>query len=119
MGVKRPTKEQQARWNRAFYLKNRGARVRLNQQARQKIRELVEGYKREHPCACGESHIACLQFHHPDPLEKSFEIGLARCRMWSLKRLRREMDKCQVLCANCHAKLHWRQRNEPVTQLVE
>ena len=115
----RPTKAQQAAWNRTFYQRHKEARVELNRRKRAEIREFIEAYKREHPCPCGEAHVACLQFHHTDPREKDFEIGLADRHMWSLERLHREMQKCQVLCANCHAKLHWQERREPVAQLVE
>lgn len=54
---------------------------------------------------CGENHIACLEFHHNDPSTKEVNIGTAASR-WSVKRLQSEIDKCTVLCANCHRKLH-------------
>src|SRR5688572_13154960 len=119
MPTRNPTKAQQARWNRTFYQKHKAARVALNRRKRAEMRRFIDQYKCDHPCPCGESHIACLVFHHPDPKLKCFDIGRADSRMWSLKRLLEEMTKCQVLCANCHLKLHWRERNEPVTQLVE
>jgi transposase-like protein len=54
---------------------------------------------------CGYSrYIGALQFHHVDPLEKSFSLserGLAR----SLETARKEVRKCALLCANCHAEV--------------
>lgn len=49
-----------------------------------------------------------LDFHHRDPQEKDFEI--AKARDYSLKKdgekLKRELDKCDLLCSNCHRELH-------------
>lgn len=49
----------------------------------------------------------CLQamaFHHRDPKTKSFEISGSHCRSW--KQIKKELDKCDLLCHNCHAELH-------------
>lgn len=55
---------------------------------------------------CGEKHPACLEFHHRDKEAKSFNVGMAVARNWTLSRIEAEMAKCDVLCANCHRKLH-------------
>jgi hypothetical protein len=54
---------------------------------------------------CGyEKYLGALQFHHLDPSIKEFHLGNRR----GLKEetLRNELDKCQLLCANCHAEAH-------------
>ncbi len=54
---------------------------------------------------CGYSkHPAALQFHHLDPAEKSFGLGV-RGITRSIERLRAEAAKCSLLCANCHAEV--------------
>lgn len=58
---------------------------------------------------CGERDPACLDFHHIDPSKKSFNIGV-QLGSYSLKRVQNELLKCQVLCANCHRKLHAAER---------
>ena len=57
---------------------------------------------------CGyREHAAALVWHHRDPAEKSFEVGPgAAKRSWSS--LLKEIAKCDVLCANCHAITHYR-----------
>lgn len=61
-------------------------------------------------CArCGEDHPACIQFHHLDPGEKDMTVANAVRRGWSRARILRELTKCEVLCANCHAKHHARE----------
>jgi hypothetical protein len=59
---------------------------------------------------CGIDHPGCLQFHHRDRREKEAEVS--NLRQASIKQLLREIDKCDVLCANCHAKLHWNEHYE-------
>lgn len=53
---------------------------------------------------CGNSDPSCLDFHHVDPSEKSFVLTQGVTR--SLEALRVEVQKCAVLCANCHRRLH-------------
>jgi hypothetical protein len=54
---------------------------------------------------CGYKRcLSALQFHHRDELEKEFNIGGSYNRSW--KSLRAELDKCDLLCANCHCEVH-------------
>lgn len=44
------------------------------------------------------------------------ELGIAQAARngWGLERLKVEMEKCEVLCSNCHRKLHYEERNKSV-----
>jgi hypothetical protein len=66
-------------------------------------RELLDKIKMETGCIeCGyKKHPVALDFDHIDPTKKEFTIGVSYASV-SLKRLYKEIDKCQVLCANCH-----------------
>lgn len=79
-------------------------------------RELHSWYselKAELSCQeCGEDHPACLHFHHRDPSKKEIALSKIWISGWGMKRIQEEIDKCDVLCANCHAKLHWSERHE-------
>jgi len=44
-----------------------------------------------------------LEFHHLDPNEKDFGIG-GRTRSW--ENVKKELDKCMMVCANCHREIH-------------
>lgn len=53
---------------------------------------------------CGYQRcMASLHFHHPDPSAKEFTVA---SRLTSWDRIRRELDKCVLLCANCHGEVH-------------
>jgi hypothetical protein len=54
---------------------------------------------------CGYNEFTCsLDFHHKDPKNKHPVFGSHRG--WSLKKLLKELEKCILLCKNCHAALH-------------
>jgi hypothetical protein len=54
---------------------------------------------------CGEADAVCLDFHHRDSDGKHMTISQAM-RGPSFERLKLEIAKCDVLCANCHRRLH-------------
>lgn len=60
---------------------------------------------------CGESHPACLDFHHRDPSKKEFDLGMVKRKQFAKQRVLDEIAKCAVLCSNCHRKLHWEERH--------
>ena len=65
--------------------------------------KLVE-YKGGKCCKCGyNKSIKALEFHHINPNEKDFTIS---GKSWSFEKLKREVDKCVLLCANCHIETH-------------
>jgi hypothetical protein len=51
-----------------------------------------------------EYHYAAMQFHHTNPSQKDFDWGKLRLR--SQSSINEELDKCILLCANCHSILH-------------
>ena len=56
--------------------------------------------------ACGYNRcIQALVFHHINPSEKEFRLSNAANNV-SLERYRLELDKCVLLCANCHQEVH-------------
>jgi len=48
---------------------------------------------------------AVYDFHHIDPKLKEFSIGSKRAE--ALDSIKDELDKCVLLCANCHRTLHY------------
>lgn len=97
------TAEYQHRW----YLKNRESvidRVRITREkvtAENRIR--IRQYLYENPCVdCGESDPVVLDFDHLRDKFRDVSYLVACGCHWST--IEREIAKCEVRCANCHAK---------------
>ena len=70
----------------------------------EKKKELIK-YKGGKCERCGfRGHENCFDFHHIDPTEKDFTIKSSKGH--NLEKLKKEVDKCQLLCANCHREVH-------------
>lgn len=52
-------------------------------------------------CGYGKC-LAALEFHHKDPEKKDFAIS----RRWSFEKIKNELDKCELVCSNCHKEIH-------------
>lgn len=59
---------------------------------------------------CEENRFPCLDFHHRDSDEKMGTIG--QVRHWPKEKLLAEIEKCDVVCANCHRWLHYLEKTE-------
>ena len=56
---------------------------------------------------CGYNlNYAALEFHHKTPVEKSFQLDLRSLSNRSWEVILVEVEKCQLLCSNCHAEHH-------------
>lgn len=85
-------------------LKPSRKRARKTYQAKN-VRWLRE-YKAGLQCLrCPENDPRCLDFHHRDPSTKKFCVSRNKGRPRHI--LIEEIAKCDVLCANCHRKLHY------------
>ena len=68
-------------------------------------RLFVDSILRQAGCSiCGERDHRCLEFHHINPTDKKAEV--VRLISWSRQRLLEEINRCAVLCCNCHLKVH-------------
>lgn len=54
-------------------------------------------------CGYSKPVSSVYHFHHRDPKTKEFNIS--GCTL-GMERLKAEVDKCDLLCANCHAETH-------------
>lgn len=62
-------------------------------------------YKGGKCIVCGyNKSIRAMQFHHINPEEKDFGISSAGTK--SFEKIKPELDKCVLLCANCHCEVH-------------
>jgi hypothetical protein len=97
-----------AAW-RKWYRANAQRKMSWQQRRRDEMRLWWRALKATLCCMeCGESAPECLHLHHRDPREKEIDVSAAVANAcWSRERILTEIAKCDVLCANCHAKHHW------------
>lgn len=62
-------------------------------------------------CAhCGwKKHLEILNFHHIDPTTKRFDFSGSSVGNLGLATVQQEIDKCILLCPNCHQWLHFQE----------
>ncbi len=76
-----------------------------DKKARQEWRRFSNLYKSKKGClVCEERHPTALVFHHRAQGDREFNVGSAYTV--AKKRLIKELEKCEVLCANCHTVYH-------------
>lgn len=104
-------KECHAKIRAKYYERNKSSEISYVSQRRKELSKWLKEYKSNLKCnRCGEDHPATLEFHHINPAEKEVAISqVIRVKGWSIDRIMEEVNKCEVLCCNCHRKEHWRQ----------
>jgi len=56
---------------------------------------------------CGEADLDKLQFHHLDPKTKNPKYrGISDAAKWAWEKFKKEINKCALLCFNCHIQEH-------------
>ena len=110
MPIRDPERRRQnhARYMReVWYPKNRQKHIQINQARKDRIGTFVNSFKNGCSCLyCPESDPVCLEFHHRVPDEKKFEISRAKQLGLNQEQIAAEIAKCDLVCANCHRKLH-------------
>jgi NAD-dependent SIR2 family protein deacetylase len=113
-----------AAYGKAHYAAHRKRYIEQARKQKQRLmlertRWLVE-YFRDHPCAdCGERDPVVLEFDHLR--DKTFAIG-PQLSQRSWKSILEEIEKCEVVCANCHRRRTARRRGTArllLTQAVD
>jgi 5-methylcytosine-specific restriction endonuclease McrA len=73
---------------------------------RKKLKTMALEYKGGKCEVCGYAkYPGAMEFHHRDPQSKDFGIGFkGYTRSWD--KVKAELDKCVLLCSNCHHEIH-------------
>ena len=81
--------------------------------------EKITAHKVENGCMdCGNKHPAVLQLHHRNGIEKGQRrLNQNRKRTWAF--IAMELEKCDVLCANCHLMRHYNEKSGFFAQIKE
>lgn len=114
-------------YGKAWYQANKARRSKQirakNREANQRNRRLLAEYLTEHPCVdCGEPELVVLEFDHVRGTKKRNISRMLECAM-SWGAIMEEVEKCDVVCANCHrrrtARRGWRDDNPKLAGVVQ
>lgn len=102
-------------YHKKYYQENREKLLKQSKEYSreyyQKKKAFVINYKVNKGCiVCGIKHPAVLEFHHRDPNKKEIMVSLLMRGNYSIKKIKNEIKKCDVICRNCHAILHWEEK---------
>ena len=88
------------------YADRRAYMIAAVRKRRRKVRLMAIQYKGGRCRRCGYDRcVEALEFHHLDSAQKDFGISSrGYTRSWA--RVRAELEKCILICANCHRELH-------------
>lgn len=75
-----------------------------------KIKKTIFDFLKTHPCVdCGESNPLVLEFDHKE--NKILAIATMVQNKPSIKSILKEIEKCEIRCANCHRKKTAKEQN--------
>lgn len=81
--------------------KNKQRIIDNNKDRLLKTKRFVYEYLTSHPCVdCGETRPECLDFDHLRDKDMAISLMLRNAR--SIKSIQKEIEKCEIRCANCH-----------------
>lgn len=104
-GLQTRCKECHKTYDKKYYKENTQYHKNYVRAGINRLRAIVRKYKEDKGCKyCQEKDGCCLDFHHTED-DKLFTIARivsSGCTQLVLK----EIEKCDVVCSNCHRKLH-------------
>lgn len=91
---------------RETYQRNKAQIIAKNYERTKNTYAKYKQWKETLSCSlCPEDDECTIELHHLDPSKKDFNVSeLAWRGAW--KKLMEEVDKCIVVCGNCHTKIH-------------
>jgi hypothetical protein len=104
-------KEKQAGYSKSYYEKNKKEVIRKINAKKKIHREWFVNYKKQLSCTvCGEDRPATLDFHHVTPTNTNKKVHKLVSDGHTKTRILEEIEKCIVLCSNCHRIHHHEER---------
>ena len=101
-------KKKQKEAQNASYLRNKEKVKKAHRKSRKQHQQWFAEIKSALKCKrCPENHPFTLDFHHLDETQKIDGVANMVSALRPKKIILAEIDKCIVLCANCHRKLHY------------
>ena len=92
-----------------YYYNNKTKCRDSSKRKRNLIKQYINNIKQKGCSICGEKDISCLDFHH---INNKIRDVSSLIQNENLNKVKLEIEKCIVLCSNCHRKLHYKQNHD-------
>ena len=111
-------RECQKNYRKTHYEQNKEKYIKKAKKYRDTFVEWFTDYKKTLKCeVCGDNRYWVLDFHHKDPKEKDIEVSVL-VRRCNKKKLIEEVNKCMVVCSNCHRDIHHNEKQSKIADIV-
>lgn len=103
-GIQTRCKECNKQYLRQHYLNNKDYYRAKAKKSEEFISHVISSIKANTPCEDCKSYYdpICMDFDHLEQNEKLYNVSKGICFGYSLFRILKEIDKCEIVCANCH-----------------
>ena len=101
-------KDCRLQYNRKYVREHKDLARKWKRDWYRKVKQQAVEYKGSQCSVCGyDKCMAALEFHHLNPDEKDFNITQNIRKSTTLDSIKKELDKCILVCANCHREAHY------------
>ena len=101
----------QNEYTKSHYRNNKKQYRDRNRRRTKEAREYVINFKKNSVCKkCDEKRWWVLDFHHVDEKKEDISTLLSH----GITIVKKEIKKCEIVCANCHRDIHFQENNAPV-----
>lgn len=114
-GEEKPLTEYFSKGNGKRHVSCKTCEIRRRRDRRRERKQRAIDYLGGKCAVCGYDRCSgAMDFHHISPSEKDPKVK--RITRWSWEKVVVELDKCVLLCANCHREVHYMTDHESDTE---
>lgn len=108
-GLQRVCKVCIKNYDSEYYQKDKSKIRNITKKYKNKVKEWYDSFRKNLKCEkCSENRYWVLEWHHLDPNQKEFTVGNMVYSGYSIETIKKEIDKCICVCANCHKDIHYK-----------
>lgn len=99
-------RQRKLREDKEYLASNRKATKEWRKRRISECQAIINEWKSQGCCVCGETARCCIDAHHKNQSEKEYAIGHFANGSKSPPVIKKELAKCIAICGNCHRKYH-------------
>lgn len=98
-------------YKKQYYEKNKEKHIAGVKKNKKRKKKYIDNIRKNSKCSlCGEDRWWILTFHHREEDEKLLCVSQTY-NHYSIEKIQKEIDKCNILCYNCHMDIHFKPKS--------